>query len=142
MPTATSAPLGRAGFAKFHVRPARFKHSNMLRVGAALNRINPETGAPEFGVIDWISGLFGNNDKSSSTRPEDTEPKIVFSPPFDGPAVAGEEEQAIRAYFREFPSGRHPILRGINSIMEPIDKWLNEDERPKPPISRGDTVRG
>jgi hypothetical protein len=31
----------------------------MLSVGNAMNRINPHTGAPEFGVMDWISGLFG-----------------------------------------------------------------------------------
>lgn len=32
----------------------------MLSVGNAMNRINPHTGAPEFGVMDWISGLFGS----------------------------------------------------------------------------------
>jgi hypothetical protein len=40
----------------------------MLSVGNAMNRINPNTGAPEFGIMDWISGLFGN---SSPTGTQD-----------------------------------------------------------------------
>jgi hypothetical protein len=38
----------------------------MLSVGNAMNRINPNTGAPEFGVMDWISGLFGQSAPPSS----------------------------------------------------------------------------
>ncbi|MBX7199222.1 MAG: hypothetical protein K1X51_07570 [Rhodospirillaceae bacterium] len=30
----------------------------MLLVGNVRNRINPETGAPEFGIMDWIRGQF------------------------------------------------------------------------------------
>jgi hypothetical protein len=39
----------------------------MLSVGNAMNRINPNTGTPEFGVMDWISGLFGQDDAQDRT---------------------------------------------------------------------------
>ncbi|MHB1204839.1 MAG: hypothetical protein ACYCZX_04670 [Rhodospirillaceae bacterium] len=43
----------------------------MLLVGNARNRINPETGTPEFGVMDWISGLFHKDANSSQDESDE-----------------------------------------------------------------------
>ena len=43
----------------------------MLKVGNALNSINQNTGAPEFGVMDWISGLFGGKTNASAPNATD-----------------------------------------------------------------------
>jgi hypothetical protein len=43
----------------------------MLSVGNAMNRINPNTGAPEFGIMDWISGLFGDTSSQPSQQDSD-----------------------------------------------------------------------
>jgi len=117
---------------------------DMLRVGTALNHINPETGAPESGVMDWISGLFkdgntspGNESSSSSER----EPKIVFSPSLDDCAIAAEEEQAVKDHLRNFPPKAHPILGAIGRVVAPVDRWLNKDEPPRPLYPMGG-VRG
>jgi muramidase (phage lysozyme) len=44
---------------------------DMLKIGNAMNRINPNTGQPEFGILsgigDWFSGLF-NKDKPTTPR--------------------------------------------------------------------------
>jgi hypothetical protein len=40
-----------------------------LRVGSSKNRINPETGAPEFGIMDWVSGLFKEPESVSPVMP-------------------------------------------------------------------------
>ncbi|MHB1207612.1 MAG: DUF6973 domain-containing protein [Rhodospirillaceae bacterium] len=37
---------------------------DVLRVGSAKNRINPETGAPEFGIMDWIKSQFQESDNA------------------------------------------------------------------------------
>lgn len=48
----------------------------MLSVGDAMNRINPSTGAPEFGVMDWISGLFTSDAAvQPPTSPSPHEPR-------------------------------------------------------------------
>ena len=47
----------------------------MLSVGNARNRINPDTGAPEFDFSNWFSGLFKNN---GGAGPQD--PRISPSP--------------------------------------------------------------
>jgi hypothetical protein len=39
-----------------------------LNVGHAMNSINPNTGAPEFGFSDWFSGLFGGNKNHSAPQ--------------------------------------------------------------------------
>lgn len=40
----------------------------MLSVGNAMNRINPNTGAPEFGIMDWISGSFNQGPSQADTE--------------------------------------------------------------------------
>jgi hypothetical protein len=40
-----------------------------LNVGHAMNSINPNTGAPEFGFGDWFSGLFAKEKPESRTLP-------------------------------------------------------------------------
>jgi len=69
----------------------------MLRVGTAINSINPGTGAPEFGVLDWITGLFGNKQPPQSPDGAQTEANssahdsLGFDP--NGP---GEIRSALR----------------------------------------------
>lgn len=113
---------------------------DMLRVGTALNRINPGTGAPEFGVIDWISGLFSDDEKKLTSPPSNE--RIIFSPPFDDPAIAAEEEEAVRAYLREFPPERRPILRNVYRAIKPIHEWLNEGEQRNLQILESGPPRG
>jgi hypothetical protein len=38
----------------------------MLSIGNPMNRINPETGMPEFGFGDWLSGLFGGDENNDA----------------------------------------------------------------------------
>jgi hypothetical protein len=114
---------------------------DMLRVGSALNRINPETGAPEFGVIDWISGLFKDKDGGTSTGPassNETEPKIIFHPPFDDPAIAADEEEAVRAHLHEFPPQRSAIF---HPILGAITRAANTIKKPEPANAIGIMIR-
>jgi hypothetical protein len=107
---------------------------DMLRVGTALNHINPETGAPEFGVIDWISGLFNNADDKTSAAPPSNHknPDFTFSPPITDPVIAAEEAQAIKEHLQKFPPEAHPILGVIGRLAAPVDRLLNKDEPPRP----------
>jgi hypothetical protein len=51
----------------------------MLRVGNAANRINPNTGQPEFGLGMWLSGMFGG--KSAAAAEDAAEGMAVDVPP-------------------------------------------------------------
>jgi hypothetical protein len=55
----------------------------MLRVGTALNSINPETGAPEFGVLDWVSGLFNGTQPAQQPSSEPANASEFESLDFD-----------------------------------------------------------
>jgi hypothetical protein len=119
----------------------------MLKVGNALNHINPETGAPEFGVMDWISGLFGKSDNASTpsnpaTPPTEPPIKIIQAPYGPDDPKYAEDVEAVTEHFREFPSESHPILGAVNKIVEPINKWLQERRPQRPPAPGRGGVRG
>lgn len=108
---------------------------DILRVGNALNHLNPSTGIAEFGVMDWISGLFGKSDGRPDTgRDGDLEPvRIVQSPYSPCDPRYSEELENIRDYVREFPhQPPNPILRGVNSAAEIISGMINKRRQPPP----------
>lgn len=67
----------------------------MLQVGAALNSINPQTGVPEFGVFDWISGLFSTSKATPNTEAEEEISAKYDAVNFD-PEGPGEIRSALR----------------------------------------------
>ncbi len=110
---------------------------DMLRVGNALNHVNPSTGAPEFGVMNWISGLFGKGNSGADARQNTPfEPvRIVQAPysPCDPRYI--EELEAARADAREFPrEAPNPILRGTNAAAEAIRAMIGKGRQPQPPL--------
>jgi len=67
----------------------------VLIVGNALNHINPETGAPEFGVMDWIGGLFKKDPATQATHTESIDKPGLFIPDVNAPSVAGPSPAAL-----------------------------------------------
>ena len=57
----------------------------MLSVGNIKNHINPNTGAAEFGIGDWLSGLFGSSapQPGNATTPPQPVPAPGHSPALD-----------------------------------------------------------
>lgn len=112
---------------------------DMLRVGNALNHINPATGAPEFGVMDWISGLFGKSQNPGNSTQDDPAERvrIVQSPysPCDPRYI--EELENAKDIAREFPHENNPILRGINAAAEAISGAIHRRRPPPPPSPFG-----
>lgn len=103
---------------------------DMLRVGNALNHINPSTGAPEFGVMDWISGLFSKDENNAPPTAEDPggQVRIVQSPysPCDPRYI--EELENAKAYAREFPSPKaNPVVEWIASQVN--RRMLEKEQR-------------
>ncbi len=49
-----------------------------LNVGHAMNSINPNTGAPEFGFGDWFSGLFGKGSPEGAAGPPTRSTAIIL----------------------------------------------------------------
>lgn len=111
---------------------------DMLRVGNALNHVNPSTGIPEFGVMDWISGLFGKTgNRADALQNGPTEPIRIIQSPYSPCDPRYEEElENIRDYVREFPrEAPNPIIRNLNAAAEAIHRMTGIGRQPQSPSS-------
>jgi penicillin-insensitive murein endopeptidase len=71
----------------------------MLSIGNAMNSINPNTGAAEFGISDWFSGLFSSKTAAAANTPRmataSSEPYYYEGPEMEKITITTPREQGL-----------------------------------------------
>ena len=107
----------------------------MLSIGNAQNRINPNTGAPEFGIFggigDWFSRNFGVGTANATEQSPSPSAGVVGVPtqePIDGITVLGslitDDPSTNQIIGGLHPSARYDATKFINDVKDQTGQQL------------------